>query len=281
MDGADDLPAVHALQDRIRLTLPDGGDPVRAYDVGMQPGEQLGAAPQQVRRYAEVVNRALRENPPPAGEAALVQSFAALGLGAACEGVAPDAAQADCLAAAMEKILGELATPMPSALGGGWSLPVEIGASFGGRYAERAQVARNYIGALGMEEAMYVIADCDARGRPLDGREPHELVFAPGQLPQVGAFWSLTMYDKRDCMLVENAIGRYSLGDRSPCLRHEADGGLRLHLGAAPPADPARHGNWLPAPEGPFYVALRLYVPGEAHLRKTFIYPGIRPAEAS
>ena len=56
------------------------------------------------------------------------------------------------------------------------------------------------------------------------------LDFPAGGLPQVGAFWSLTLYDKRDCMLVENPLQRYSLGDRSPGLRHEADGGLRLHL---------------------------------------------------
>lgn len=280
VDGPDDLPAVHALQDRIRLTLPDGGDAVRAYDVGMQPGELLGALPQQVQRFVEVVNRALRENPPPATEAAIVQDFAALGLGAEREGTPLDASQVKQLAVALEQVLAELAKPMPSALGGGWSLPVEIGASFGTRYAERAQVARNYIGALGMEEAMYIIADCDAQGGPLDGRQPHELVFPSGQLPEVGAFWSLTMYDKGDCMLVDNPIGRYSLGDRSPSLRHEPDGSLRLHLGAAPPRDPGRHGNWLPAPAGPFYVALRLYVPGEAHLDKTFSYPSIYAAEA-
>ncbi|MNN79015.1 hypothetical protein D3C81_1956210 [compost metagenome] len=127
---------------------------------------------------------------------------------------------------------------------------------------------------------MYIIADCDAHGRPLDGNEPHELVFPAGQLPQVGAFWSLTMYDKGDCMLVENPIGRYSLGDRSPSLRYEPDGSLRLHLGAAAPRDAAHHGNWLPAPAGPFYVALRLYVPREAHLGKTFSYPGIQAVEA-
>ncbi len=281
VDGPQDLPAVHALQDRIRLTLLDGSDAVRAYDVGMQPGEQLGTAPEQVRRYAEVVNRALRENPPPADEAAAVRRFAELGLGAGCEGMPLKASQAALLAEAIGQVLEELAEPMPSALGGGWSLPIEIGASFGKRYAERAQVARNYIGALGMEEAMYLIADCDAQGRPLDGRRTHELVFPQDQLPQVGAFWSLTMYDKGDCMLVDNPIDRYSLGDRSPSLRRDPDGSLRLHLGAVPPADPGHHGNWLPAPAGPFYVALRLYVPGNAHLDKTFVYPPIRALEAS
>lgn len=280
VDGEDDLPAVHALQDRIRLTLMDGSDAVRPYDVGMQPGEQLGASEAQVRRYVEVINRALRENPPPAAEMDMVRTFASLGLGAEGAQPLPNRQQLAQLAEAMGAVLAELGEPMPSALGGGWNLPVEIRASFGTRYFERAQVACNYIGALGMEEAMYVIADCDARGRPLDGREPHELVFPPGGLPQVGAFWSLTMYHKHDCMLVENPLGRYSIGDRSPGLCYAADGSLRLHLSATPPADPQRHDNWLPAPAGPFYVALRLYVPGEAHLGKTFSYPGIQPVEA-
>ncbi len=154
---------------------------------------------------------------------------------------------------------------------------MEIRASFGTRFAERALVARNYIGALGVEEAMYVMADRDSEGAPLDGRVGYELAFAADALPQVGAFWSLTMYSKADCMLVDNVLGRYSLGDRSPSLRYAPDGSLRLRLSATPPADAADEGNWLPAPAGPFYVTLRLYVPQPAHLDKTFAYPPIRP----
>ncbi|WP_420997879.1 DUF1254 domain-containing protein [Cupriavidus sp. 30B13] len=277
VDGEADLPAVHALQDRLRLATPGGAPAARRFDTGMQPGEHLGAGSAQARRYAAIVNRALRENPPPAAEAALVAGFAGHGIGPDCDAGALDEDAAARLGAAIGDVLDELATPLPSDLGGGWTLPVEIRASFGTRFAERALVARNYIGALGVEEAMYVMADRDSTGAPLDGRAGYELAFAADALPQVGAFWSLTMYDKADCMLVDNALARYSLGDRSPGLRADADGGIRLHLSAAPPADPARHGNWLPAPAGPFYVTLRLYVPGAAHLGKTFAYPPIRP----
>lgn len=277
VDGEADLPAVHAMQDRLRLGTLDGAPAARRFDTGMQPGEQLAAGTLQARRYAEIVNQALRDNPPPAAEAEHAAGFARHGIGARCDASGLDDAAAARLGAAIGEVLAELATPLPSDLGGGWTLPVEIRASFGTRYAERALVARNYIGALGVEEAMYVMADRDSAGAPLDGRNGYELAFAPGGLPQVGAFWSLTMYGKSDCMLVENALARYSLGDRSPSLRTDADGGIRLHLSAAPPADPARHGNWLPAPAGPFYVTLRLYVPGDAHLGKTFAYPPIRP----
>ena len=49
----------------------------------------------------------------------------------------------------------------------------------------------------------------------------------------MGAFWSITMYDLRDFYLVANPIGRYSIGDRTPGLRRDADG-----LGQPPTADP-------------------------------------------
>ncbi|WP_459574303.1 DUF1254 domain-containing protein [Cupriavidus sp. 8B] len=273
VNGEADLPAVHALQDQFRLSTLAGGPAARAFDVGMQPGEHLG----DPRRYAEVVNQALRENPPPQAEAGLVAGFAPLGIGADCDAAALDREALARLGAGIQEVLAELATPLPSDLGGGWTLPVEIRASFGTRFAERALVARNYIGALGVEEAMYVMADRDSEGAPLDGRVGYELAFAADALPQVGAFWSLTMYSKADCMLVDNVLGRYSLGDRSPSLRYAPDGSLRLRLSATPPADAADEGNWLPAPAGPFYVTLRLYVPQPAHLDKTFAYPPIRP----
>ena len=273
VDGEADLPVVHALQDAIVLRQLDGTPAAFAFDVGMHPGDHLGDA----RRFAEVVNRMLGENPPPAAQTAEVARFAEVGIG---HGVVATPQQIDVLDAALRGVLADLAEPQPSDMGGGWAMSVDVRDTYGTNYLQRALVARNYIGALGVQEAMYVIADRCGDGAPLDGRHAYRLDFAADNLPQVGAFWSLTMYDKGDCMLVENPIGRYSLGDRSPSLRYEPDGSLRLHLGAAAPRDAARHGNWLPAPAGPYYVALRLYVPGEAHLGKTFPYPGIRTTEA-
>lgn len=268
-DGDADLPGAHALQDGIRLRRPDGTAAASVIDAGMHAGERPG----DPDRYAAIVGRMLAENPPPAAEADLVRSFAAAGIGSATP-LTPT--QRTALAAALAHVDAELAAPKASALGGGWFLPVEIRTSFGAHYALRAEVARNYIGALGIEEAMYLMADCDADGLPLDGTHQYELVFPAQGLPQVGAFWSLTMYRKSDCMLAENPLQRYSLGDRSPGLRTAPDGSLRIVLGACAPADAADTGNWLPAPPEPFYVALRLYVPGATHLDRTFRYPAIR-----
>lgn len=272
VNGAGDLPAAHAFQDGFSLTTPDGAPAHHAFDVGMQPNEFPG----DPRRYAEIVNRALQENPPPAGERALVDAFARLALGAGIDVGGLRETQLATLRAALDATLAEIGAPQPSALGGGWFIPVEVHESFGDAYFERAQVARGYIGALGVKEAMYIMADCDGDGVPLDGRHRYELRFPVGGLPQVGAFWSITMYDKRDFFLVANPLERYSLGDRTPGLQYEADGSLRLLFSAQPPADAADQANWLPAPDGPFYLSLRLYVPGQAHLDKTFAYPPIR-----
>nr|WP_315592307.1 DUF1254 domain-containing protein [uncultured Cupriavidus sp.] len=279
VDGEADLPVVHALQDAIALKRIDGSPAAYQFDVGMHPREHLGDA----RRFAEVVNRVLAENPPPKAEAAMVARFAAVGIGAGVgAGVGTTDAHIEALGQALKGVLEDLAEPQASDMGGGWAMSVDVRESFGTHYLQRALVARNYIGALGVQEAMYILADRCGDGKPLHGSQSYRLDFGAGNLPEVGAFWSLTMYDKSDCMLVPNEISRYSLGDRSPSLQHGADGGLTVYLSARPPRDQSQHGNWLPAPAGPFYVALRLYVPQPAHLERTYRYPSIeRIGEAS
>jgi hypothetical protein len=82
------------------------------------------------------------------------------------------------------------------------------------------------------------------------------------------------MYRRRDCLLVDNAIGRYSIGDRTPGLLWQPDGGLRIRL---QPGDPGAGHNWLPTPgDDDFYLILRLYQPREAHLQMRFTYPPLR-----
>ncbi|MFM0212204.1 DUF1254 domain-containing protein [Paraburkholderia sediminicola] len=271
VDGKDALAAVHALQDRFVLKTLSGQPAKRRFDVGVPRRAAVG----DPRLYAAVVNAALVRNPPPAAESALVAQFAAVGMGADIDASTLEAPTLDAVGRALDQVIGELGVPQPSALGGGWFLPVEVRASFGDDYLTRAHVSRNYIGALGIEEAMYVAADCDSEGRPLDGRYAYELSFPPDGLPQAQAFWSITMYDKASCMLVDNAIDRYSIGDRSPQLHYD-EHGLTLRLSAAPPADAATRSNWLPAPDDLFYIILRIYIPSVVHLEQRFRYPPIR-----
>jgi len=81
-------------------------------------------------------------------------------------------------------------------------------------------------------------------------------------VPPVQFFWSVTMYHAQGLM-VDNPIGRYAIGDRTPSLIRDADGGVRILLQNAPPGD-LDTVNWLPAPAGPFMLMLRLYGPAAA-----------------
>jgi len=266
----EDLRPVHALQDAFLITRGDApGVPLdgEVLDAGVSPR----ASPDEIGQYVAVVNRELLRNPPPADEAAIVARFSAVGIGPGLSAAIDTA----LLRAAMGQVLATLDAPQPSELGGGWRLMADLSGSFGRRFQERARVARCYIGMLGVEEVMYLIADVDAAGEPLDGRRDYRLRFAPGGLPDVAAFWSLTMYRKADYLLVDNPLQRYSIGDRTRGLRRDADGGLSLRIGHRPPA---ATDNWLPAPAEGFYLALRLYLPGAAHVQRSFVYPPLVPA---
>ena len=66
------------------------------------------------------------------------------------------------------------------------------------------------------------------------------------------------------------------LRDRDP-LAINPDGSLDLLIQHDPPAGP-RAANWLPTPEGPFSLALRLYAPKAEALEGSWAPPGVEPA---
>ena len=108
------------------------------------------------------------------------------------------------------------------------------------------------IGGNSKQEAMYPVYFVDAAGQKLDGANRYTLRLAPGQLPPVNAFWSLTMYELPQSLLVANPINRYLLN--SPMLPQfvkDADGGLTFYIQNESPGKD-KEPNWLPAPKGPF-----------------------------
>jgi hypothetical protein len=128
-------------------------------------------------------------------------------------------------------------------------------------------------------EAMYPFYSVDAEGQKLDAaQQAYILHFAPGQLPPVNAFWSLTMYELPASLLVANPLNRYLLNSPMlPQFKKDADGGLTLLIqNVSPGAD--KEANWLPAPKGPFFVVMRLYWPKDEAQNGTWIVPSITKA---
>ncbi|MFN8674915.1 MAG: DUF1254 domain-containing protein [Thermomicrobiales bacterium] len=144
----------------------------------------------------------------------------------------------------------------------------------GGNYLYRMAGAVLGIYGNSKQEALYPFYSVDATGQPLDGAEyTYSLRFGPDQLPPVNAFWSLTMYTLPESLLYANQLNRYLINSPMlPDLKKDADGGLTLYIQhGSPGAD--MESNWLPAPDGPFQMALRLYWPKETALDGTWTAP--------
>jgi len=140
------------------------------------------------------------------------------------------------------------------------------------------RAAAAYIGLYGNSaaEAIYPTFLVDAGGDPLDGSaHSYTMTFADGQLPPVKSFWSLTMYDGPTKLFIDNPINRYLLNSTMmDDFRMGDDGSLTLLIQEDPPGG-GRESNWLPAPDGPFYVVMRLYGPDEAALDGTWTPPPV------
>jgi len=272
VDGPHDVPVVNALQDGFLVrTLADWqagrASAPRAFDPACDP-----KAPLTADHFAAQVNAALRDNAPPAGDAARVARYAALGIGPDARPL--DDSQRAALQAALDTVLPRLREANSGrTTASGWVQMPLVEGSFGDDHLARALVALKYIGMLESREATYPMAWHDAAGEPLTGQRRYTLRFAPDALPPVDAFWSLTMYDTRDYMLVDNPIDRYAVGDRTPGLQRDADGGLTLHIQHARPEREAALANWLPAPEGRFYLCLRAYMPRAELLDGRYLLP--------
>lgn len=112
------------------------------------------------------------------------------------------------------------------------------------------------------EEAVYPCYFVDSSMHQLNGSTSrYTLRFAPDRLPPVNAFWSLTLYELPASLLSANPLNRYLINSPMlPTLKRDTDGGITLHVQHESPGKD-KETNWLPAPDGPFWLCLRLYWP--------------------
>ncbi|KJC57592.1 cell envelope protein [Bradyrhizobium sp. LTSPM299] len=215
--------------------------------------------------FFNILNFVLRYCPTDPSEVELMKRFARIGVGA---GKTFDP--------------GKLSPEMTKAIEGGradaWADFATLLQKFdGGKvtssdvFGTRKFLNNNYLYRMGAavlgiygnskKEAIYPFYGLDEANQKLTGTNKYTLRFPPDKLPPVNAFWSLTMYRMPESLLVDNPINRYLLNSTMMSqFKRDADGGLTLLIQNENPGKD-KEANWLPAPQGPFRIYLRLYWP--------------------
>ncbi len=288
VDGPEDVAAVNALQDQYTLiplslwgqtdvVLPESRDVWQPYDRNTDPLADW-----------KTMNRAMAENPPEARLAPLLDMFAMIGIGPGLDVEAQDEATKRGLARAAvdgRQMLADInasSHPFVWKSANGWDItPPTFGhAGLSNDFLRRAAV--NFAGVVSSEaeEATYYQSNTDGTGGFFDGSKAYTVTFPPGGLPEVGEFWSLTMYSTATggtFNLVPNPIDRYSIGDRTEGLQLGQDGSLTLYIQGSSPG-PENEANWLPsAPTGPFTLTFRAYRPGPEIVAQEWFPPPVLP----
>lgn len=146
----------------------------------------------------------------------------------------------------------------------GWQIASAFGDRnyYKGDWILRAAAAKAGIYGNDAVEAVYPMTRNDGTGQPLDGSKGrYTLTFAEDQLPPVNAFWSVTMYDGKTQLLIKSPINRYLINSPMlPGMKKNRDGSLTLYIQKDSPGK-AKEANWLPAPDGPIYMVMRVYWP--------------------
>lgn len=180
----------------------------------------------------------------------------------------------------LEKIKQKLAT-----LGkdeNGWRVGGAQGdrAFYQGDWTLRAAAAMAGIYGNDEVEALYPLLATDSEGNKPDcSKNRYTLTFPKGQLPPTNAFWSVTMYDGKTQLLIENPLNRYLINTPMlPELNVNQDGSLTIYIQKDSPGK-EKESNWLPAPDGPIYVAMRLYWPKKEAINGAWKPPAVAPVK--
>jgi len=235
--------------------------------------------------FASYLNFLLQYCPAPAEEKELRERFAKIGIGA---GKSFDfsklpkehqEAMGKGIKSAMKKIESKRGSIGKDE--NGWGVASAFGnrAFYKGDWTLRAAAAQAGIYGNDQIEALYPLLVTDSDGdKPDCKKNKYTLTFAKGQLPPTNAFWSVTMYDGKTQLLIENPINRYLINSPMlPDLKKNDDGSLTLYIQKESPGKD-KESNWLPAPDGPIYVVMRLYWPKDEALKGKWKPPAVKKA---
>lgn len=283
-NGAADYDHVHALQAGFAAApLSQSGKSRPAQEVSFDPGVDMKTPPaDQVARmtpaaFFALFAETLKRNPPHASDYAMLLRMERIGLvpGQSFDLAAADPAVERGLTRAAADAYRRIAERRRglSLTKNGWVALGNALGVYGNDYLQRAFIGFAGLGALPPEEAIYPMVPLDGEGKLLAGAARYVLHFDKENLPPADAFWSLTMYGA-DQFFVANPIDRFAIGDRDK-LHFNADGSLDLYIQKDSPGA-EKEANWLPAPDGPFTMNLRLYLPRREALDGRWTPPPLR-----
>jgi hypothetical protein len=281
--GADDLPAAHKIQDTYTLT------PLSLWGKKgvVLPASRDVPAPFDAKTDAladwKTINRAMVKNPPLKQHAALLDLFKQIGVGPGLDVEKMDEATKRGLARAAKDGLKMMQAMLASGLGkpkvNGWSVPPSTmgRAMVNNDFTTLAIQCLGGIIANDPSEAIYFNTHTDVDGEKLNGRNRYTLRFEPNRLPDVKHFWSMTMYDTTN-NLVPNPINRWAIGSLAGGYQKAPDGSMTLYIQKDTPGKD-KEANWLPAPEGDFWVVFRTYGPSRQIVEQTWKLPPLEKAK--
>tara|TARA_R110002110_G_scaffold205066_1_gene416706 strand:- start:103791 stop:105209 length:1419 start_codon:yes stop_codon:yes gene_type:complete len=234
----------------------------------------------------KTLSAAMKENPPPARDEALVKQFGLVGIGPLAiteidkldqytqRGLQRATADAQAYLQEVSEAMGSITNQNRTVNGwkynpNNWCRMAESG-DFLGRAATQALSGgiENCV-----EEAVKLRVFKDSNGNSLNGDKRYILKFAKDQIPKVDAFWSITLYDN-NFNLALNSANKYAIRDIDPAIKYGKDGSLTIILQRDQVTDPDV--NWLPTPEGEdFNLFFRAYLPDQGFIDQSYVPPSI------
>jgi hypothetical protein len=286
-DGPQDYEAVHKIQAGYKITpLSEWGKPAKPVEATLDPSVDMKTPPKiqvdsmTAGQYFAYACELLKVNPPHLTDEPIIARMKRIGIepGKSFDIERVDSAIRDALRSVPEQAQKLMASKLPTLarVVNGWQMNTDTMGVYGNYYLKRAIIAQFGLGANLPEDAIYPANLGDELGKPLDGANQYTLHFDKGATPPVGAFWSITLYDK-DGFQVANALNRFAVSSWMN-LKQNPDGSLDLYVQNESPGKD-KEANWLPAPKGAFNVTMRLYSPKSEALIGTWNPPPVTRAQ--
>jgi hypothetical protein len=284
--GPNDLPNVHAIQDKMRTYmlsdfLSSGteytgkGTYNPQYDF-TAPVDYIMTMP--MADYFARANELMLTNPPAEADAEWLADLKRINVG---PGLTFDASvfgsQAQQMWTDLVRNIIAITTPHSQKFikpNGSWQFYGEPIAEFGTEFYYRALIAVAALAANPVSVAVYPRANVDSIGQHLNGNHRYRLRISPDNWPDTKAygFWSITLYGE-DNFLYDNSLNRYNITDRDNW-QLDKEGNLDIYISHE--TDTEHPDNWLPAPADDFHLIFRIYNPVDRIAKNEWSMPVIK-----